>query len=71
MGWLDAYNANWDSLNALDQWVVNGAAPVAQQVSDNAGVPGRTRPMCEYPLWPRYKGAGDVNKAESFDCVAE
>ena len=66
-----AFNANWDSLKALDQWVVNGAAPVAQQVSDNAGVPGRTRPMCEYPLWPRYKGAGDVNKAESFDCVAE
>ena len=66
-----AFNANWDSLKTLDQWVVSGVAPTAQQVTDSVGVPGRTRPLCEYPLWPRYKGAGDVNKAESFDCAAQ
>lgn len=65
-----AFNANWDSLKALDQWVGSGTAPANQVVSDTAGVPGRTRPLCEYPTWPRYNGSGDVNKAESFSCVA-
>ena len=66
-----AFNANWDSLKALDQWVTTNAAPTAQVVSDTAGVPGRTRPLCEYPSWPRYNGSGDVNKAESFSCVTQ
>ncbi len=64
-----AFNANWDSLKALDQWVSKGIAPVAQVVTDTAGVPGRTRPLCEYPSWPWYSGSGDVNTAESFHCV--
>lgn len=65
-----AFNANWDSLKALDQWVSSGTAPSNQVVTDTAGVPGRTRPLCEYPSWPRYGGTGDANKAESFSCVA-
>jgi hypothetical protein len=36
-------------------------------VTDNHG--GRTRPLCEWPEWPKYDGAGDVNRAESFSCV--
>ncbi|MBS0509446.1 MAG: tannase/feruloyl esterase family alpha/beta hydrolase [Proteobacteria bacterium] len=64
-----AFNANWDSLKALDAWVTQGQAPTNQVVSDTAGVPGRTRPLCEYPSWPRYGGSGDVNKADSFNCV--
>ena len=66
-----AFNANWDSLKALDQWVAGGTAPTAQVVTDTAGVPGRTRPLCEYPSWPRYGGSGDANKAESFSCVTQ
>lgn len=66
-----AFNAQWDSLRALDQWVSTGSAPTAQVVSDSAGVPGRTRPLCEYPTWPRYNGTGDVNQAASFSCVAQ
>ncbi|HQQ70281.1 MAG TPA: tannase/feruloyl esterase family alpha/beta hydrolase [Alicycliphilus sp.] len=64
-----AFNANWDSLKTLDEWVSKGAAPANQVVTDTAGVPGRTRPLCEYPTWPRYNGSGDVNKAESFGCA--
>nr|WP_311548340.1 tannase/feruloyl esterase family alpha/beta hydrolase [Paraburkholderia sp. Cpub6] len=30
---------------------------------------GRTRPLCQYPAWPSYNGAGDVNSASSFTCV--
>ena len=63
------FNAAWDSLTALENWVENGMAPVGQVVFDTAGVPGRSRPLCEYPLWPRYRGSGDVNAAASFDCV--
>ncbi|MDP9649771.1 tannase/feruloyl esterase family alpha/beta hydrolase [Paraburkholderia caledonica] len=61
------FNATWDSLSALEQWAERGKAPVAQVTTDTAGVPGRTRPLCDYPEWPRYVG-GDVNRAESFQC---
>jgi hypothetical protein len=62
------FNAAWDSLDALENWVENGVAPAGQIVFDTAGVPGRSRPLCDYPLWPRYKGSGDVNAAASFVC---
>lgn len=65
------FSVNWDSLKALDQWVMNGTVPANQVVTDTVGVPGRTRPLCEYPEWPRYKGSGDVNKAENFSCVTQ
>ncbi|MBW8837830.1 MAG: tannase/feruloyl esterase family alpha/beta hydrolase, partial [Burkholderia sp.] len=45
-------------------------APVEQVTTDTAGVPGRTRPLCDYPKWPRYQG-GDVNQAASFECVVQ
>ena len=65
------YNAAWDSLTALENWVERGTAPTGQVVADTVGVPGRTRPLCEYPAWPRYGGAGDVNVAASFTCVTQ
>lgn len=65
-----AFNAGWDSVTALEDWVEKGAAPANQIVTDSAGVPGRTRPLCEYPTFPRYKGGGlDVNLASSFTCA--
>ncbi|WP_407928110.1 tannase/feruloyl esterase family alpha/beta hydrolase [Collimonas humicola] len=65
------FNAAWDSLTALESWVEQGSAPAAQVVSDTAGVPGRTRPLCEFPAWPKYKGAGDINLAASFSCATQ
>ncbi|CAM2196859.1 Mono(2-hydroxyethyl) terephthalate hydrolase [Paraburkholderia kururiensis] len=62
------FNATWDSLSALEQWREQGRATVGQVTADTAGVPGRTRPLCDYPKWPRYEG-GDVNRAVSFRCV--
>ncbi|MES2957550.1 MAG: tannase/feruloyl esterase family alpha/beta hydrolase [Pseudomonadota bacterium] len=64
------FNATWDSLATLDAWVQGGVAPAHQVTRDTVGVPGRTRPLCDYPKWPRYNGAGDVNAAASFSCVA-
>jgi hypothetical protein len=64
------FTAAWDSLSALENWVERGAAPVGQLVSDiNPETRGRTRPLCEYPAWPRYNGTGDVNSAASFVCA--
>jgi hypothetical protein len=28
-----------------------------------------TDTACQYPAWPSYNGAGDVNSAASFTCV--
>jgi feruloyl esterase len=64
------FNASWDSLTTLESWVEKGVAPDAQTVMDTAGVPGRTRPLCDYPAWPEYRGSGDINVASSFVCVS-
>lgn len=63
------FNATWDSLTALEQWAEEDVAPSGQVTTDTAGVPGRTRPLCDYPTWPQYKGSGDVDSAASFSCV--
>jgi feruloyl esterase len=64
------FNAAWDSLTTLENWAERGIEPPAQIVADTAGVPGRTRPLCVYPAYPRYRGTGDVNVAGSFVCTA-
>lgn len=63
--------AAWDWLGALDAWVEEGRAPRDLVVVDAAEPgKGRRRPLCEYPLWPKYRGSGDPAAASSFDCVA-
>ncbi|MET0310859.1 MAG: tannase/feruloyl esterase family alpha/beta hydrolase [Burkholderiaceae bacterium] len=63
------FNGTWDSLTAMEQWAEKGIAPTLQVTRDTVGVPGRTRPLCDFPKWPRYRGAGDVNAASSYQCV--
>jgi Tannase and feruloyl esterase len=63
------FNGTWDSLTALENWVEKGTAPSGQVTTDTVGIPGRTRPLCDYPKWPQYNGTGDVNVAASFTCV--
>ncbi|WP_372658010.1 tannase/feruloyl esterase family alpha/beta hydrolase [Hydrogenophaga sp.] len=63
------FNATWDSLTALEQWAEQGVGPSNQVTVDTVGVPGRSRPLCDYPKWPKYAGANDVNAAASFTCV--
>ncbi|WP_194714252.1 tannase/feruloyl esterase family alpha/beta hydrolase [Noviherbaspirillum soli] len=65
------FNAAWDSVTTLENWVEKGIAPPAQVVADRTGVPGRTRPLCEYPTFPRYNLTGDINAAASFTCAAQ
>lgn len=67
-----AFKPGFDWLQALDTWVEQGVEPprVPVVTDKNADTAGRTRPMCEYPSWPRYNGSGDVNLASSFTCTS-
>jgi feruloyl esterase len=65
------FQPEWDQLAAIENWVEKGADPANNLiVTDDAGVPGRTRPMCVYPTWPKYKGSGDINSAASYACAS-
>lgn len=65
------FQVGWDSLGALDAWADRGVAPGPQVASDTAkATAGRTRPLCEYPAYPRYAGSGDPGQASSFACAA-
>ena len=60
------------SLDALEASVERGVAPGNLIASDvRPGNVNRSRPMCIYPAWPKYKGTGDVNSAASFECVTQ
>lgn len=63
------FHATWDSLTALENWVEQDMAPENQVTMDLIGAPGRTRPLCDYPAWPRYVDGGDPMSASSFECV--
>lgn len=64
------FSAEWDALGALDTWVETGKAPKNPIVRDQEGAKvGRTRPLCEYPAYPKYKGVGSIDDAASFTCV--
>ncbi|MEV4318144.1 tannase/feruloyl esterase family alpha/beta hydrolase [Actinocrispum sp. NPDC049592] len=61
-----AFAAAWDSLSALERWVEQGQPPTNPIVSDTSH--NRTRPLCEYPDWPRYR-SGDPDTSSSFVCT--
>lgn len=62
----------WDSLAALENWVERGLAPATQTVTDAvAGTFGRTRPLCQWPAWPKYRGSGSLDAAINYSCVQE
>ncbi|MFL9991909.1 tannase/feruloyl esterase family alpha/beta hydrolase [Paraburkholderia sediminicola] len=56
-------------LEALEGWVESKNSPGNLVVTDT-NAPGRTRPLCLYPMFPKYNGTGDINSAANFDCVS-
>jgi feruloyl esterase len=71
-----SYDAQYDLLTALTQWVEQGAAPtsvIATKYKSDTPQLGiaMQRPICSYPQIPVYNGAGDPNVATSFRCVAD
>lgn len=60
-------------LGAMERWVESGAAPdriTVSRVTDNGQV-DMTRPLCPYPQFAKWKGAGSTNDAENFTCQAK
>ncbi len=65
-----------DALTALVDWVEKGKAPdaiIASVDPANKEVaswsPNRTRPLCPWPKYARYR-SGEVESAASFDAVS-
>jgi len=59
----------FDALTAIVDWVEKGAAPASVTATGRA-FPGRSRPLCAYPLHAHYKGQGNPEDAASFECRA-
>ncbi|MGJ7528077.1 tannase/feruloyl esterase family alpha/beta hydrolase [Variovorax sp. GB1P17] len=63
---------NWDSLAALEGWVEGGLAPATGVAVDAVTATyGRTRPLCLFPSWPKYRGSGSLDAAVNYSCVTE
>jgi len=56
----------FDMIAALDQWVEKGHAPT-RILASKANSP-MTRPLCQYPALPIFKGEGDPNDERNFVC---
>lgn len=64
---------NFDSLQTMVDWVEKGKAPdtiTARASASNAYFPNRTRPLCAYPKFAKYKGSGSIEDAANFSCEA-
>jgi feruloyl esterase len=72
-------DADHDVQLALERWVIDGVAPDKIIASGRTGTDPQskaqgvliTRPLCAYPAVARYKGQGDTNSAENFECVRD
>ena len=69
-----SYDAQYDLLTSLTQWVEHGVAPnsvIATKYNNDTQQLGiqSQRPICSYPLIPTYKGTGATNVASSFVCA--
>jgi hypothetical protein len=64
--------ANADLFGALVEWVEEGKAPSRLTLVEQETTPPftqkRSRPLCEWPMVPRYR-AGNVDAAASYSCA--
>ena len=70
MGHCSGGAATLDQFNMLDaavDWVEKGIAPDAV-IATGKAFPGRSRPLCPYPKHAHYKGTGNSELAENFEC---
>jgi feruloyl esterase len=71
-----SYDPKYDLLSALTQWVEGGAAPqsviATKYLEDSAqSAISMQRPLCPYPLFPKYNGTGDAAVATSYTCTGD
>jgi len=67
--------ATFGLFDSLQEWVEKGT-PVEDVFAtkyapgaDGKIKPVMTRPLCAYPKTAKYKGTGDSNEADSFQCA--
>lgn len=66
------FNARFDTLQALKDWVEKGQAPDQLTAIDENPNANRSRPLCPWPGWPKFTGVpGTENDAASYTCVTE
>ena len=59
-----------DLFGELDKWVETGKAPnQLTVVAYKGGRPAASKPLCEFPEYPRYKGNGDPDAAANYNCA--
>jgi hypothetical protein len=69
-------DATHDIETALENWVERGILPdgmIATKYTDDAAATRSIllqRPLCLWPLVPRYNGTGNSNDSSSFSCVS-
>jgi Tannase and feruloyl esterase len=57
----------FDFLGAMVDWVEKGTAP-RSVIATGKAFPRRSRPLCPYPKHTEYKGTGDTEDANNFEC---
>jgi feruloyl esterase len=63
----------FDSVQAMVDWVEKGVAPdtiAAKALATNTDFPNRSRPLCPYPKFAKYKGTGSLEDTANFTCAA-
>lgn len=62
----------FDSVQSMVDRVEKGIAPdtiASVALPTNASFPNRSRPLCAYPKFAKYRGSGSVEDAASFSCA--
>jgi hypothetical protein len=61
---------SFDALQSLMDWVEQQRPPdrIIATSGPMSPWPHRTRPLCAYPAYAHYKGSGDSEGADSFEC---
>ncbi|HFP7023010.1 TPA: tannase/feruloyl esterase family alpha/beta hydrolase [Acinetobacter baumannii] len=62
-------NIDADLISAMKNWVENNSTPENLIENKKVGDISVTRPLCEWPKWFKYKGAGDNKNYSNFVCV--
>jgi hypothetical protein len=63
--------SSFDMFSSLVRWVENGQPPDSVIATAPIGTPwpGRTRPLCPYPKFAKYKGTGSIEDGSNFTCA--
>jgi len=57
----------FDFLTAVVNWVEKGTEPTSV-IATGKAFPGRSRPLCPYPKHAHYKGQGNTEDTNNFEC---